>query len=312
MTWTRRELMHKHPLYTQKLAEWDAGMKTFPERHAAYLEKCAVWNKSKGFPEDAPVSPWGNPGAPEVPPYGPLSQNRAGNLADGMLATVAPFAMRGAIWYQGESDTDWAPAQYKERLAVMVNDWRLWWKNPELAFGVVQLPAWMQPGENSKGDWPRLRESQRQYVLSDPRAGLVVALDLGEANDIHPFDKTVVGKRLARWALADVYKKIGLGGGPEPVEVKFDTTASIRFESIGSGLWAFNGGALKGFTLAGEDGVFHEAKAEIKGNDRVEVSSPAVSSPVTVRYAWAHNPEGANLRNKQRLPAGTFELTKQN
>lgn len=312
IAWTRPVVLDKHPLFTENLAEWEKGMKTFPERNAAYLAKCAEWNKSKGFPPDAKVDHWSNPGAPKPPPYDPNGSKRAGNLANGMLAPIAPFALRGAIWYQGENDTSWVPEKYHERLALMVNDWRVWWNNPDLAFGVVQLAAWKQPGDVSEGDWPRLRESQRQFVLADPHAGLAVAIDVGEANNIHPFDKETVGQRLARWALADIYNKITLRGGPEPVEATFGDKVSLRFESVGGGLWVLNGGDLTGFTLAGADGVFHDAKAEIKGKDTVEVGSPAVSSPVTVRYAWAHNPRGANLSNKQRLPAGTFEMTKTN
>jgi sialate O-acetylesterase len=311
IAWTRPAVMDKHPLLAQHVAEWEEGMKKFPERFTAYEAKCAEWNKSKGKPADAKVDHWSNPGAPKPPPYDPNGSQRPGNLANGMLATVAPFAIRGAIWYQGENDTAWVPEKYHERLSVMVNDWRIWWNNPTLAFGVVQLASHKFPVDGPSDDpWPRLRESQRQFVRNDPHAGLAVAIDVGEGNDIHPFDKETVGQRLARWALTDVYKKITLRGGPEPVEATFDALVRIRFESVGGGLWVFNGGDLTGFTLAGADGVFHEAKAEIKGKDTVEVSSPSVPAPLTVRYAWAINPRGANLTNKQRLPAGTFEMSK--
>ncbi|MGL5016862.1 MAG: sialate O-acetylesterase, partial [Luteolibacter sp.] len=201
--------------------------------------------------------------------------------------------------------------KYDERLKVMVDDWRSWWGNPKLAFGVVQLANHSQPVTGPSEDpWASLRESQRRFVLQDPHAGLAVAIDVGEANAIHPFDKETVGQRLARWALADVYGKISLRGGPEPVEAQFASGVTIRFESVGGGLWALDGAPLIGFTVAGEDGVFHPAQAEIKGKDQVEVKCPAVSAPVAVRYAWARNPRGANLSNKQRLPAGTFEMTR--
>jgi sialate O-acetylesterase len=311
IAWTRPAVLDKHPLFLQNLAEWEKGMKTFPERNIAYLAKCAEWNKSKGFPPDAKVDHWSQPGAPKPPPYDPNGSNRAGNLANGMLATVAPYALRGAIWYQGENDTSWVPEKYDERLALMVADWRVWWNNPNLVFGVVQLASHGQPVPGITDDpWSKLRESQRRFVLADPLAGLAVAHDVGEANDIHPFDKETVGQRLARWALADVYKKITLRGGPEPVESAFSDKVTIRFASIGGGLWALNGGELEGFTLAGADGVFHPATAEIKGKDAVIVASPAVPAPQTVRYAWSKNTRGTNLYNRQRLPAGPFELTK--
>ena len=181
------------------------------------------------------------PTAPSVP-----------DLANGMLATFAPFALRGVVWYQGENDTAWFPEQYHERLRLMVADWRAWWGNPDLAFGVVQLASHGQPVAGITDDpWSRLRESQRRFVLADPHAGLAVAHDVGEANDIHPFDKETVGQRLARWALADVYEKIRLRGGPEPVEAAFTVSVIIRFESTGTGLWAVSGPTLVGFTLAG-------------------------------------------------------------
>lgn len=311
IAWTRPAVLDRHPLFIEHVAEWEVGMKTFPQQFAAYEAKCAEWRKSKGMPPDAKVDHWTHRDAPKPPAYDPNGSKRPGNLANGMLATVAPFAIRGAIWYQGENDTKWVPERYHERLRLMVEDWRVWWKNPSLAFGVVQLAGHTQPVEGpSDSPWARLRESQRQFVLNDPHAGLAVAIDVGEANDIHPLDKETVGQRLARWALADVYQKVSLRGGPEPVEVIFGSSVAICFESVGGGLWSFNGEPLLGFTVAGADGVFHPAKAVIKGKDRIEVSSSSVTAPQTVRYAWASNPRGANLCNKQRLPAAAFQLTK--
>ncbi len=311
IAWTRPAVLDKHPLFVQHVAEWEKGMQTFPERHAAYLAKCAEWNKSKGFPPDAKVDHWTHRDAPKPPPYDPQGSKRPGNLANGMLAPLAPFALRGVIWYQGENDTTWVPEKYDERLRLMVDDWRVWWGNPELAFGVVQLASHGQPVAGVSDDpWARLRESQRRFVLADPHAGLAVAHDVGEANDIHPLDKETVGQRLARWALADIYKKLKLRGGPEPVEAVFADKVTVRFTPGGGGLWIFNGGDLQGFTLAGADGVFHPATASLKGRDAVEVSSPAVPAPQAVRYAWSKNTRGANLVNRQRLPAPAFELRK--
>jgi len=309
ISWTRPSVFEKHPLLAEHAAEWEAGIKTYAERKAQFDVKMAEWKMAKGLPPDTKVNNDRYPDAPWPPAHDPESSRRPGVLANGMLAAVAPFAIRGAIWYQGEGDAGWVPERYDERLAVMVADWRAWWNNPDLAFGVVQLASFNQPVEEiSDSNWSQLRESQRRFVNNDPQAGLAVAIDIGEANDIHPMDKETVGQRLARWALTDIYEKISLRGGPEPVEATFDGVVKIRFESVGGGLWAFNGGDLQGFTLAGADGVFHAAKAEIKGNDTVEVSSPSVPSSQAVRYAWANNPRGANLSNKQRLPAGPFEM----
>jgi len=311
IAWTRPSVLDKHPLFIEHVAKWERGMKQFPERHAVYKTKCEAWNRAKGNPPDAKVDHWTYRDAPKPPPYDPNGSKRPGNLAQGMLATVAPFALRGVIWYQGENDTNWVPEKYHERLALMVQDWRVWWNNPALAFGVVQLAAHGQPvAEPGDDEWARLRESQRRFVRDDPHAGLAVALDVGEANAIHPFDKETVGQRLARWALADIYKKNPLRGGPEPVETTFGQAIRIRFASVGGGLWPLNGGPLEGFTLAGADGVFVAAKAVIEGKNTVVVSSPSVPAPQAVRYAWARNPRGANLTNRERLPAAAFALTR--
>lgn len=311
IAWTRPSVFDQHPLFMAMVEEWEKGMPSFPERNEVYLAKCAEWNKARGLPPEAKVNHWANPQAPKPPPYDPNGSKRPGNLAMGMLGPVAPFAIRGVIWYQGENDTTWFPARYDERLRLMVDDWRLWWNNPQMAFGVVQLASHGQPDDQSKDEeWAALRESQRRFAANDRFAGLAVALDVGEANNIHPFDKETVGQRLARWALTDVYRKLNLRGGPEPVEATFGETVKIRFASVGSGLWAFNGPELRGFTLAGSDGVFHPAKAQIQGKETLEVSTPAVVDPQVVRYAWARNPLGANLANQQRLPAPAFELRK--
>jgi sialate O-acetylesterase len=286
IAWTRPSAFPKHPLLVQHVADWEAGMPSYAERNADYKIRFATWKKSRGIAPDADIDVWAYADSPKPELYDPKGTKRPGVLANGMLATVAPFALRGAIWYQGEADAGWVPEKYDERLAVMVNDWRVWWGNPTLAFGVAQLANFTRPvAEPSDGKWPQLRESQRRFAQNNPHAGLAVAMDVGEANDIHPWDKQSVGQRLARWALADVYKKISLRGGPEPVEAKFGGNVRIRFDSAGGGLWPFNGAPLEGFTLAGADGVFHKATAEIKGKDAVEVSSPASTVSGSARIA---------------------------
>jgi sialate O-acetylesterase len=311
IAWTRPSAFPKHPLLVQHVADWEAGMPTYTERNADYKIRFAAWKKSRGIAPNADIDVWAYADSPKPEPYDPKGTKRPGVLANGMLATVAPYALRGAIWYQGEADAGWAPEQYHERLAVMVEDWRVWWENPALAFGVAQLANFTKPvAEPTDEKWPRLRESQRRFVQNVPHSGLAVTIDVGEANDIHPLDKETVGQRLARWALTDIYKKLNLRGGPEPTGADFTDQVLVRFQSTGGGLWVFNGGPLQGFTLAGADGVFHHAQAELKGKDAVVVRCPEVPAPQAVRYAWAMNPRGANLSNGQRLPAGPFELTK--
>lgn len=252
------------------------------------------------------------PDAPPKPPS-PDSPHRPASLANGMLAPVAPYALRGAIWYQGESDTNWAPDQYDERLRVMIDDWREWWGNEQLQFGVVQLANFMRPKVGPSDDnWPKLRESQRRLVQSLPHSGLVVTIDLGEMNDIHPLNKQGVGRRLARWALTDVYGKLQLRGGPEVREADFSgREVRITFDQVGSGLHIMDAYALGGFTVAGADGIFYPAEAEINESNQVIVQSTTVPRPIHVRYGWQNNPVEASLTNKERLPASPFEIRKE-
>jgi sialate O-acetylesterase len=311
IAWTRPSAFPKHPLLVQHVADWEAGMPTYTERNADYKIRFAAWKKSRGIAPNADIDVWAYADSPKPEPYDPKGTKRPGVLANGMLSTVAPYATRGAIWYQGEADAGWVPERYDERLAVMVEDWRVWWNNPTLAFGVAQLANFKKPvAEPTDEKWAQFRESQRRFVQNVPHSGLAVTIDVGEANDIHPLDKETVGQRLARWALTDIYKKLNLRGGPEPTGADFTDQVLVRFKSTGGGLWAFNGGPLQGFTLAGPDGVFHHAQAELKGKDAVVVRCPEVPAPQAVRYAWAMNPRGANLSNRQRLPAGPFELAK--
>lgn len=247
-------------------------------------------------------------GAPNEP-RGPDNPHRPANLANGMIAPVAPYAMQGAIWYQGESDAGWEPYRYGERLGVMIEDWRSWWSDPDLAFGIVQLASFQAFSKDPiDTGWSQLRESQRLLADTLPLTGLAVTTDIGEANDIHPANKQTVGRRLARWALADIYAKINLRGGPELIDATFvDSKVTLTFGQIGDGLMIIDGMTLDGFTLAGTDGTFHHATAKIIGKDTVVVSAEAVAEPVHVRYAWQTNPEDANLGNVQRLPASPFE-----
>ena len=246
--------------------------------------------------------------APKRPPK-PDSPHRPASLANGMLATVAPYSMRGAIWYQGESDTNWEPTQYGERVRVMFDDWRQWWGNEDMYFGVVQLANFLEPkSEPADDSWPQLRESQRTLVRDMPQSGLVVTIDLGEANDIHPRNKQDVGRRLARRVLSDVYNAMELGGGPELTRVRFlDDRIILQYDRIGKGLQIIDSKELGGFTVAGADGVFVNAQARIE-DAKVIVTTDKVMNPVKIRYAWQNNPTDANLGNKERLPAGPFHV----
>ena len=245
-------------------------------------------------------------GATMPPAPGSITfQYQPGGLYNGLVAPVLPYAIRGVLWYQGESNVG-RPDDYYALTSTLVQDLRTHFQQPGLPFLYVQLaninPARKEPGESNQA---RVRDAQRR-LLALPRTGMAVITDVGEWNDIHPLDKQTVGHRLALAAQKVVYGDAKLvSSGPLYQSL---TTAGnkvmLRFASVGSGLVA-RGGPLGGFVVAGPDKKFVWAQARIEGG-KVVVWSAAVSNPVAVRYAWADNPENANLYNQEGLPASTF------
>ena len=272
-------------------AEWQTATILFKDL------KQAGW----GIPEDfTPQSLTGfaleiqQPDGFMIPPSG---------LFDGMIAPLIPFSIRGAVWYQGESNAPHA-YQYRKLLPALIRGWRQSWGEGDFPFLVVQLPNHgarpPQPGESW---WAEMRESQL-LALRLSNAGLAVTIDVGEANNVHPHKKAEVAQRLALWALGTTYHKDLVYSGPLYDSQKIEgNRIRIRFKHTGSGL-AAHGEALRGFAIAGADKVYHWADATIEG-DSVVVSSPAVPAPLAVRYAWADDPD-CNLYNREGLPASPF------
>jgi sialate O-acetylesterase len=226
-------------------------------------------------------------------------------LYKGMIAPLIPYAIRGVIWYQGESN-DYRAYQYRKLFSVLIKDWRNRWKQGDFPFLFVQLANFGKPpSQPGPSTWAELREAQ-DMALALPKTGMAVTVDIGDAKNIHPKNKQDVGLRLALWALATTYgKKNMVYSGPlyDSCVVK-GNKIQLNFKHFGKGLEA-KGGALKQFSIAGADKKFVWADAHIKGNT-VVVSSPKVVKPVAVRYAWANNPEGCNLYNSAGLPASPF------
>ncbi len=231
-------------------------------------------------------------------------QYKPGGLFNAMISPLLRFPIKGVIWYQGESNTARA-ATYHAIFSALINDWRNHWKQGDFPFLYVQLSNYA-PISASEGGWSELREAQRK-TLSVPNTGMAVTIDIGEWNDLHPLNKEDVGKRLALAAQYIAYgdKKVVYSG---PIyrskEVKGDKI-KLHFTSIGSGLTSRNNEPLKYFEIAGADKKFVPAQAKITGNT-IEVRSEHVKNPVAVRYAWMDNPQGANLYNKEGLPASPF------
>lgn len=311
ISWTRPEAIAAHPLLEKQFNDWEEKMAVFPDQLKKWEEDLAAWQKANNIAPET-FKHWEHPTAPARPHHDPASSKRPCSLANGMVSPFIPYAMRGVIWYQGESDASWEPERYAERLRVMFADWRKAWSLPDLYIGIVQLANYKDPQTAPSDEpWARLRESQRQFVLDFPKSGMAVVMETGESTDIHPRDKITVGRRLARVALADVYGVDVLRGGPVVESADFrDGSAFITFTQTGTGLISRDRPELGGFTLAGEDGVFHTASAEIVSENQVRVFCPTVPEPVHVRYAWHNNPTEASLFNAERMPAGPFEIRK--
>ena len=226
-------------------------------------------------------------------------------LYNGMIAPLAPYGVRGAIWYQGESNAGRAE-QYRRLLPTLIGDWRSRFNSGDFHFHIVQLANFMEvQKEPVQGGWAELREAQALTAKNDSKVGLAVITDIGDAADIHPRNKQDVGKRLALRALATTYGRGDVvPSGPEFAEMKIEGgKAILSFNHVGGGLQA-KGGELKGYAIAGAEKKFVWGKAEISGNT-VVVSAEEVPEPVAVRYNWANNPIG-NLFNKEGLPAAPF------
>ena len=238
------------------------------------------------------------PRPPREPAY--RGKVRPACLYNGMIAPLAPYAIRGAIWYQGEANSG-APDNYRQLLPAMIKSWRADF-NPNLTFLLVQLAPYDRPG---KDQWAYFRDAQRHIALETPNTGMASIPDAGNPTDIHPTHKEPAGQRLALAAQAIAYGKKITWSGPAYQSANFaQGKATLTFDQVGGGLVAKDGD-LTGFLIAGEDQKFVPATATMSKGGRIEVSSPEVKEPKAVRYAWKNMPDG-NLWNQEGLPASPF------
>ena len=244
-----------------------------------------------------------------TPPKRPLKTERnPGVLFDAMIHPFVGYTIRGAIWYQGEANARYGAVPYDQTLPLMINDWRQRWAD-DFSFYFVQLANYHAPSREPgvPDAWPLLQDRMRRILATTPKTGMAVINDIGEANDIHPKDKRTPGERRARGALAKDYGRQLVWSGPlYKGRATQGAAMTITFDHAGDGLKSRDGGPLKRFEIAGKDKKWHWADAKISGKDTVTVSSRDVSQPAAVRYAWAANPEGANLVNSDGLPASVF------
>lgn len=303
--WTSLEGQSKLKDYAQIAEPWakrDAAPWDEAKAMAQYQKQLAAW---KAASAKAKAENKKAPSMPQKPVQPILSQNHPANLYNGMIQPLIPFAINGAIWYQGEANAGRLGGIYGEQLTALIKDWRTRW-GYDFPFGWVQLPDFMAPQKEvvEQTGWVLVREGMLK-TLRVPKTGMAVTLGLGEADNIHPKNKQEVGRRLAQWALADVYKmKDVVASGPLPVRcTPQDGSIVVSFKYANGGLVAKDG-ELKGFAIAGADKKWVKAEAKIV-KETVVVSSPEVAKPVAVRYAWANNPV-FNLYNGAGLPATPF------
>ncbi len=299
--WMSRRALAAKPEYEKDILD------RYESSASRYLAARAQWQKERAeakdkqldFNKPAPRAPW-----------------RPTELYNGMIAPLIPYAIKGAIWYQGEANAGRA-YQYRSLFPDMIRNWRKDWNQGDFTFLAVQLAPYDKrkhrpleeiANDTGESDWAELREAQVHATEVLPEAGLAVITDVGEKDDIHPTKKAPVGERLALAARAIAYHQDVEFSGPVFEKMKVtDGKAVLSFKHTGEGLEA-RGGALQGFTIAGPDHRFVRAQAEIQGN-KVVVSSPEVSKPVAVRFGWADYPV-VNFWNKNGLPASPFRTDK--
>ncbi len=227
-------------------------------------------------------------------------------LFNGMINPIIPYAFRGVLWYQGESNA-WRAYQYRTAFPLLINDWRKKW-DKEFPFYFVQLSSYdiLKGNSNNGSMWAELREAQT-LTLSLPNTGMAVTTDIGNPNDVHPTNKQDVGKRLAAIALKNVYDKDIVCRGPTFKSMEIHGNQIIAtFENTGSGLSTPDKyGYVKGFEIAGSDQVFYYAKAQIV-NNKVVIYNENVPNPVAIHFGWADDASDNNLYNKEGFPAGPF------
>ena len=283
--WINRDLLAADPQYAPLMERW-AGM----EKSYAELKDS----------QDA------NPQQKKQLESAMKGQARPGNIYNGVLKSHLGYGIRGAIWYQGESNASSA-YQYRELFPLMISSWRKEWNQGDFPFYWVQLADFMaeQP-EPTESAWAELREAQTMAMNKLPNTGQAVIIDIGEGKDIHPKNKVDVGHRLARWALAKEYGIDVPYHSPQYKSMeKSGNKIVLTFDHVGPAWRPFDVAQPRGFAIAGADKKFVWADTKIVEGNKVEVSSANVSEPVAVRYAWADNPV-CNMFSSAGLPLTPF------
>ena len=301
--WIARDILAADERYQPLMARWAEIENNVPKLQAEYETKLAEWKvvaeKAKSEGKNPPF-----------PPQGPdallKGNHRPANIYNGVLKPTIGYGIRGAIWYQGESNAGRA-YQYRDLFPLMISSWRKEWNIGDFPFYWVQLadflPEKLEPAESA---WAELREAQTMTMSRLPNTGEAVIIDIGEGKDIHPKNKQDVGKRLARWALARDYGvKVPYHSPQYKSMEKKDGKIVVTLDYAENGLRPFDVNELRGFAIAGEDKKFVWAQAKIVAPNQIEVWSDQVKEPAAVRYGWADNPI-VNVFSVEGLPLTPF------
>ena len=295
----------------QRLEKWDPA-----KAKANYEKQLAAWKEKVKKAKEAGKNA---PRKPRMQQKPDASNRIPSTLYNAMTHTLVPYAIKGAIWYQGESNSGHFADDYKEHFGAMIEAWREVWGQGDFQFYWCQLAQFKGANDQplGKDGWVTVCDQQR-LTLSLPNTGMAVLNDIGEAKDIHPKNKMDAGKRLSLWALKQAYAKDLVHSGPLYKSSKIEgNKVIVTFDSVGSGLMVGKktlqeptvevSEPLKRFQICGADNKWVWAEAKITGKDTVEVWHKDVAAPVEVRYAWSPNALGANLYNKEGLPASLFK-----
>ena len=299
--WTPLEGFQSQEALADVVKQIDQAEPSYRKQLPAKIKEMEAWIKivDKALKNNERISP--PPNWPKYPIYSGGHPTEPTCLYNSHIFPIVPFALRGAIWYQGESNMSEGMIYY-EKMKALIYGWRKVWDDPSLSFYYVQLAPFIQW---AKDDLPKIWQAQTES-LNIPNTGMAVISDIGDIEDIHPRNKRDVGKRLALWALAKNYGRKNLVfSGPiyKSIEIT-DGKIRISFDYVGDGLTCRNDKDPDWFEIAGADRVFHPANAKIVG-DTVELHSDKVTSPVAARFAW-DNIAVPNLANKNGLPASSF------
>jgi sialate O-acetylesterase len=302
--WTSRGTLESEPEFKSILDDGTKLLSAYPKVVQDYEQQLAQWRQEsdKAEGDGAPMPTF--PTMPKDPRSDPA---RPAGLYNAMVMPLTPYAIRGVIWYQGESNSD-RPIQYRKLFPAMIRDWRQSWGEGDFPFLYVQLANW---GVHAlKYRWPELREAQ-SMTLSLPKTGMAVTIDIGDASNIHPTNKQEVGYRLALAAQGIAYGHDVIYSGPTYESMTIEGgKVRLHFQHAYGGLTAKSLSiiSVSGFEIAGEDRKFVGADARIEG-DTVVVSSDQVPHPIAVRYAWGMNPR-PSIYNRADLPASPFRTDK--